>query len=141
MNVSTLSTNHSRFDTQSNPARFRSVIALPLSVCMAVFMLLQTGCLALNIPSQRNHDANDSGGILGAWEDPARPGRVLKEILMGPPPESDLGSCDDVDPFGSEAYGSDYTGGPHPSEPAPPEVPWPKYHPVPTRPVFGGDTF
>jgi hypothetical protein len=30
------------------------------------------------------------------------------------------------------------TGGVHSEPEKPPEVPWPRYHPVPTRPVFGG---
>lgn len=133
MNVSSLSTNHSRFDARSNPAQLRGAIALSLSACLASLSLLQTGCVALNIPSQRHHDPADSGGILGSWEDPARPGRVLKEILMGPPPEAGLDDCDDFHAFGSETFGTEHAG-----EPETPEVPWPQYHPVPTRPVFGG---
>jgi hypothetical protein len=132
MNEILLSTSPSHSDFQSELARFRCPKAISLSV-MLIGTFLQSGCVALNIPSQRHDDPSDGGGILGSWEDPARPGRVLKEILVGPPPEAGMDACDDFTPVGAEFGNGEYAT----NEPPKPEVPWPKYHPIPTRPVFG----
>ena len=101
-----------------------------LSLMIASALLAQVGC-ALNIPSQRFHDPTDHGGIFGHWDKPGSGQSHLR------PPGGfhgtacvDGGShcaCDPLDPRSEESY-----------EPNPPEVPWPRFHPVPTRPVFGG---
>ncbi|WP_246151376.1 hypothetical protein [Rubripirellula reticaptiva] len=105
---------------------------------MSSVLISQSGCLALNVPSERLHDPTDAGGILGDWKSDSIGG--CHHLAGGYGTGSGLpagydGECIDggsleVDPFGS-AFGSDST------EPKPPEVPWPRFHPVPTRPVFG----
>lgn len=102
-----------------------------LTFMFATALAGQVGCVALNIPSQRFHDPSDHGGVLGDW----------KQELghFGAP--------------GSESYYEQTTdcidGGPLDFDPLDPtldeqgnqrqpEIPWPRYHPVPTRPVFGG---
>ncbi|MGB7329583.1 MAG: hypothetical protein WBD31_32210 [Rubripirellula sp.] len=108
---------------------------------MSAVLISQSGCLALNVPSERLHDPTDAGGILGHWKN---------ETVGGHHSPSDFGSGDtspadyngecldggslDVDPFGSDFDSEFGAGG---GEPKPPEVPWPRFHPVPTRPVFG----
>jgi hypothetical protein len=105
-----------------------------LSLSVVLVVCTQAGCLALNIPSQRHHDPQDSGGIFGEWRKPAYPGRLVKEILVGSDGECDggCGTGADGECFEGEYYGATST---QPVEV--PSVPWPQYHPVPTRPVFG----
>lgn len=94
-------------------------------------LLTQVGCVALNIPSQRFHDPADHGGLFGHW----RSGH--SQNTPHPPSREFHGSsgfCIDggpleVDPFDPSL---DVNG-----NPKQPEVPWPRFHPVPTRPVFG----
>ncbi|MCG8649990.1 MAG: hypothetical protein MI861_09155 [Pirellulales bacterium] len=96
-------------------------------------LLSQAGCVALNIPSQRLHDAGDKGGLFGHWRDrsvgthfhqqvhhPAET-LVIQPNLDGGPLEVAPFECDPVQGGNGK----------------PAEVPWPKFHPVPTRPVFG----
>ncbi|MDA8743133.1 hypothetical protein N9N28_00745 [Rubripirellula amarantea] len=98
----------------------------------------------MNIPSQRFHDADDHGGILGAWKtgpidlanaetmadlrSPSSNG--IEHAAAGVEHASSCvsGGALDVDPF-------DQSAGEH-RPPAEPEVPWPRYHPVPTRPLY-----
>ncbi len=124
--------------------RLPAVVSGRLLSCFAVASLLQVGCVALNIPSERHQDPSDRGGVFGDWANPARPGRVLKEIVIGPDAEPGMGCCDsqhlgDVplldDGSFHDGFEGDFGGE---VAPPPPEVPWPKYHPLPTRPVFGG---
>ncbi len=119
-------------------------------VLLVVACFASTGCLALGIPSQRLHDPDDQGGILGDWKrsNARTPAEITAELVAegavircadgacsgvthpGHFDESCLGGLPalDVDPI---------TGGGPGTEEEPPEVPWPKYHPLPTRPVFG----
>ncbi len=130
------------------------------------FLVFQTGCLALNIPSERLAEPTDGGGILGGWkhnhtrqssthiahifsglghdpkshdfEDPS--GNVPCDPSFESTPGNSAGMSHDdhsidggslgVDPFDTSV---DQDG----SLKAP-EVPWPRFHPIPTRPVFGG---
>jgi hypothetical protein len=89
------------------------------------------GCVALNIPSQRFEDSEDHGGVLGPW-------RKHGHLAVGD--SSHPQHCDDgafaidggpleIDPFDPTL---DLDG-----TPKQPDVPWPRFHPVPTRPVFG----
>jgi hypothetical protein len=102
--------------------------------CLTLAILALTtqfGCVALSIPSERLHDPGDHGGLFGDWnhgvdhvgactdghcEEPSR-------CLVGMP-------CDGgpLDPT------LDLDGNPKKNEE---KVPWPRFHPVPTRPVFG----
>ena len=79
------------------------------------------GCVALNLPSERYHDPGDLGGLLGPMKH-----------ARGPMPPS--GSVDENDVFDPFACDDDEDADKGKEDP----VPWPKYHPVPTRPVFGG---
>ncbi|WP_146458311.1 hypothetical protein [Rubripirellula tenax] len=96
----------------------------------------QCGCVALNIPSERAHDPADAGGILGPWKkggaSTASQHTVFDEFTndsySGDPSCSDGGALG-FDPFDPNAIEGGQT--------EPPEVPWPRFHPVPTRPVFG----
>lgn len=92
---------------------------------------LLSGCVAMGIPSVRYHDPEDRGGLLGPQR-PVNPAEVAEAsggqvIVAGSDvPASYLG-CNDL---GGE-------GGCEGGEPKkPPEVPWPRFHPLPTRPVF-----
>ena len=105
--------------------------------------LVHSGCVALNLPSERYHDPRDHGGIFGSWKtnavDPA-----ATNAFSQPPNGIDhatgtIGST--VDCIGGESLSVnpfDTTQGEYAKPPEPPEVPWPRFHPVPTRPVFGG---
>ena len=117
-------------------------------------VILQPGCVALNIPSDRLHDPADHGGVLGHWRRQAHlaPAHASGPHLVSPATDpveamsptqrspgnacvdgncvggSCLGNCgsDEFDPLAGAAARHE------------PEVPWPRYHPLPTRPVFGG---
>lgn len=125
--------------------RFRLILT-----CMAALILVtSTGCLALGVPSQRLHDPIDQGGLLGDWK--ANPSRTIaattSELIAeggvvvptnaacASHPKPDMGLLDL--PPGASALDLATTGHFAPRPEKPPEVPWPKYHPVPTRPVFG----
>ena len=99
--------------------------------------MLSSGCVALNIPSKRFHDSTDHGGVFGPWRkhhhvgdsshaDPASAHVVNEHGLMhgwdGGPLE--------VDPFDPSL---DANG-----QPKKQDIPWPRFHPIPTNPVFGG---
>lgn len=133
----------------------RSMISVRFSILLLVAGLLtQAGCVALNIPSERIHDPVDGGGLFGhwrnrlgsqgqapiaghsAWEHHSVSGSDWPEGLI----ESGAagGGCLDC--------GGYLDGGPDgvcldceqaASKRKEPEVPWPRFHPVPTRPVFG----
>ncbi|WP_231603751.1 hypothetical protein [Neorhodopirellula pilleata] len=127
------------------PWRFRLVLAL-WGVLTSV---ASTGCLALGVPSQRLHDPLDQGGLLGDWK--ANPSRTIAattaELVSeggvvvashadcGSHVASEIGLLDL--PPGACALDLDANGHVAAKPEKPPEVPWPKYHPVPTRPVFG----
>ncbi|WP_442509119.1 hypothetical protein SH528x_000669 [Novipirellula sp. SH528] len=131
---------------------------------------IQVGCVALNIPSERLADPEDGGGVLGDWKqnrskriatkwhhafsDPVGiestaeftnsgefdpncqqgvPGNAVPIDDSGFPIEQGFdGGALAVAPFDSsvEQDGSIKA----------PEIPWPRFHPMPTRPVFGGGT-
>jgi len=111
--------------------------SLPLLFIMAL-LGVTSGCVALSIPSQRFHDPADRGGIFGDFRGSHR--AASEGSSLGIP--CDRGTCGAADcaACGSAAgYQSDdefSDDGGHHSKP--PEVPWPRYHPVPTRPVFAG---
>jgi hypothetical protein len=117
------------------PTRLSFISYLTLGILVTIS---QIGCVALNIPSERLHDPADHGGILGDWKTGGagpqgacsereweHPSRSFSELSIdGGPLE-----CDPLDPS------LDQNGNPKKDE-----VPWPLFHPVPTRPVFGGPT-
>ncbi|MEM6776504.1 MAG: hypothetical protein AAF670_02535 [Planctomycetota bacterium] len=125
--------------------RVRSVLPsiLLLPIC--------AGCVALGLPSERYHDPSDHGGLLGDWRSAdgvvpaAMPAPLAEEfieegaVLVPNENHAPCGSClsDDA----SYCFPMDLdpvTGAAASKPPAAPEVPWPRYHPVPTRPVLGG---
>ncbi len=90
-----------------------------LALGLAVLTSVQTGCVALGIPSVRYDDPSDRGGLLG----PQRP--------ADPSAPAELGAA------GCSAAGCQSDGQQVEPEPPPvPAVPWPRFHPLPTRPVF-----
>lgn len=104
------------------------------------------GCVALNIPSQRHHDPSDAGGILGNWKNGSV--GLGHRVTAAFNDASDLGSGINADDFNSSGEAC-IDGGPLGYDPSmddgslgrggskAPEIPWPRYHPVPTRPIFG----
>lgn len=135
-------------------------IARSLTRCLLICVLASTsGCVALGVPSKRMHDPDDHGGLLGDWrrgrphtaaqhtqsliEDGAvivpTDGHGVMCASTGPMHQGDIGQVgsgviDGVMPLDLDPV----TGGVHAEPEKPPEVPWPRFHPVPTRPVFGG---
>ncbi len=103
-----------------------------LSVILILLGLSQAGCVALNIPSHRFHDPTDRGGLLGDWRQAESAAMFHGEVGVETVPHlshpTDAQVIDDglldQQPFGCE------------SAPKQPDVPWPRFHPVPTRPVF-----
>ncbi|PHQ35827.1 hypothetical protein [Rhodopirellula bahusiensis] len=143
---------------QDCPARTSRVrIARSLTRCLVVCVLASmSGCVALGVPSQRMHDPDDHGGLLGDW----RRGRphtaaqhtqsLIEDGAVIVPTDGHGVMCDTTGTVHDGNIGSGVIDGTMPldldpitggvqSEPEkPPEVPWPRFHPVPTRPVFGG---
>lgn len=120
-----------------------------VTVLLAPFL---GGCVALELPSERYFDPEDRGGLFGDW----RPGPAklpaAEEWASGIQPAEMLAAESTVAPghaCGSACTVDDCQGGILPMEvdpatglpcvkkPDAPEVPWPRFHPVPTRPVFG----
>lgn len=122
------------------------------SICLLLGLSLvgHVGCVALNIPSARLHDPSDGGGVLGHWKRGSAGHQTAGAFdpgLAGPP----LVSGDVRMPMEGPSMAACIDGGPlgfDPMDPAldangqtkPPEIPWPRFHPVPTRPVFGSPT-
>lgn len=117
------------------------------------------GCVALNIPSERTADPADGGGVFGDWRHlRAQPSATTPHPLFSAAerdrflPSHAVGHCDDpghCDGHCGAPIAAPLDGGPLGIDPfdttveldgAPktPEVPWPRFHPLPTRPVFGG---
>lgn len=101
----------------------------PAARCMIACALacLAGGCIAPNLPSERYHDPHDRGGLLGGYRGGHShtaglhsDAEALHHVVGG-----GAGCCDEEDGPAAE----------HGSE-KPPEIPWPRYHPVPTRRVF-----
>lgn len=114
----------------------------------------------MNIPSERLHDAGDDGGWLGGWHRPKRLGvpdptaPLAGFVDQTPPPHHPLNPDAHVFPGGPSFSGApsgaslaeqclgDETPVYDPAaeaQRAADEVPWPKFHPVPIRPVFGAN--
>ena len=108
--------------------RFVMETRLPLIACWILLVMTQAGCVALNIPSQRYFDPADHGGAFGAWSND--PGAAAGSQCAGG--DCVIGQPLEVDPFDTSV---DPDG-----KPKPPEIPWPRFHPIPTRPVFGPDS-
>lgn len=105
------------------------------SMLLIATLALQTGCVALNIPSERFQDANDHGGVLGHWRQHGHLASPIGADHQHGQPIHGHCSLDggplEVDPFGPDPESR--------GKPKEPEVPWPRFHPVPTRPVFGAN--
>ncbi|TWT79915.1 hypothetical protein CA13_13250 [Planctomycetes bacterium CA13] len=127
-----------------------SLQAVSLLLC-AGFILVQGGCVALNIPSERIADPTDGGGMFGDWNK----GQHRGAANQGPRPTTFADGSEiafDCDDLGCKSDGEgmnrEFGCGPLEVDPfddsvdqsgvvKPPEIPWPRFHPVPTRPVFG----
>ncbi len=86
------------------------------------------GCVALNIPSQRYDDPSDRGGIFGPHRPRGQGTPVHPVQVDGALPSIDDSYCPATDTSAWEE------GVEEPEKT--PEVPWPRFHPLPTRPVF-----
>lgn len=119
--------------------------------CLAALLLLsQVGCVALNIPSHRFHDPTDHGGLLGHWRtgghgDPIGSGTThsggsidnsihTPHAIHADPCHQTAGFCLDGGPLEADPFDPTLDANGNPRKP---EVPWPRFHPVPSRPVFG----
>jgi len=137
----------------------------PLLLILLAVLLSQVGCVALNIPSQRLHDPGDKGGVLGHWNGEhgqcssglCTTGQCVSgqcvsgECVSGQcvsgecSPGQCTGEACQIAGQGSPASQPCLDGGPlvHDAEdpmgmePPQAEVPWPRFHPVPTRPLLG----
>lgn len=125
----------------------RKPLSIAVASIVAAYILATTGCIALGIPSKRFHDPQDRGGLLGDF----RVGGSLPTPVnagdgdhfidnSGHPAPCVEGYC--VDACESETPYDNFDDGAgirsigrHQKLP---DVPWPRYHPVPTRPVFTG---
>lgn len=120
----------------------------------SLLCVTSTGCLALGLPSQRFHDAQDQGGILGDFrhsKTPGPPGMTEDLLTAGavlvPPHASCATGTSSVNEQTVMASGVDpmdvhpVTGSCLAPVEESPKVPWPRFHPVPTRPVFGAPTY
>lgn len=78
--------------------------------------------MAFNIPSVRYDDPTDRGGLLGPQRKLAP--EEVEQVRAG----ASLSGCNGCSVSGDDEEVIE--------EEAPPEVPWPRFHPLPTRPVF-----
>ena len=116
--------------------------ALPLGRCkltrwfassaLLVALSLSSGCVAIGVPSQRFQDPDDHGGLLGDWRH-GKSGHAAG-LEHASAVEGCL-ACDSepLPPMELDENGIPYSE----SKSQAPEVPWPRFHPVPTRPVYG----
>lgn len=135
----------------------RSPDLLATLACLLA-LVTHPGCVALHLPSERYHDPDDLGGMLGRWKHargPMPPSHVAEgsSCLADSSDPADEGAGPAFVP-GRETWATQDEPGCDPFAPgydpfapgwnpfargdAEKPVPWPKYHPVPTRPVFGG---
>jgi hypothetical protein len=119
---------------------FSAGIASLIAVCLVAM----SGCIALSIPSKRFHDPQDHGGLFGDFR---RSGsaNAMNPHAEGEWSDSDpeqLTQCTDEHCSSMHCQGQQYDDeaeyGDEGHHPKPPNIPWPRYHPVPTRPVFSG---
>ena len=86
------------------------------------WVIASSGCVAINVPSRRFHDTNDRGGLLGPWA------------------SADCQTCGNEPIDGTEWLTESMVDDQIRVEAAqatkPDPVPWPRYHPIPTRPAF-----
>lgn len=129
-----------------------STVAVSLAISMG--LASAGGCVAMNIPSQRLYDVDDGGGILGSWGGKTIDGHALPAGSSGDQSVHQIVGDQHVSPrdtlgnhhAGGNAVGcGDSHGGKiffdeeFDDEFAVPDVdpvPWPRFHPIPTRPVF-----
>jgi len=94
---------------------------------VALLAVCPGGCVAMNVPSVRYDDPNDRGGLFGPHQ------KKDSQVASGPGCED--GMKNDVGDFSPTEDGFE-PGLESSHEEKPPEVPWPRFHPLPTRPVF-----
>ncbi len=110
---------------------------IPSTFCLRLLatgmLAASTGCLGLNIPSGRYHDPSPAAAGRTTPDGPRRLDHALLFANPRVPPETS-GAWEEHDPT---ACGSRLpAGGSRGQEDDLPAVPWPRFHPVPTAPVF-----
>lgn len=113
-------------------------IAISTITLASLLVLAQAGCVALNIPSRRYHDPGDHGGLFGSWRKDAAHGdsQAMRSVdganggFPGDGQPCGDPACEHWDGCDGSEYGMQESV-------KPPEIPWPRFHPVPTRPIFG----
>ncbi len=106
----------------------------PITLAM-VLVITQVGCVALNIPSRRHHDPGDRGGLFGSWRQ--GDGLTESDVPMVHPSGHTVSCPGDCGDPACEEWGGCESGCGMYEEAQPPEIPWPRFHPVPSRPIFG----
>ncbi|MEE2938418.1 MAG: hypothetical protein VYA84_20715 [Planctomycetota bacterium] len=125
------------------------------SVLFAGLLLALSGCVALNIPSQRWHNPEDPGGLFGHHRGGSDHQTGVQELLLTKDStvmEISEGPYEEL-PVSPGFFGeSEFRGSggccaecetncfdplAETEAATPPDIPWPKFHPVPTRPVYG----
>ena len=110
-----------------DPKSFKERLCVGLVSLLAP--LLCGGCVALSIPSVRYDDPTDRGGMFG----PHRSAGVDSvEHTVG----GDSGGLGEVSQSGARCADESLEDIEEYPPPKTPEVPWPRFHPLPTRPVF-----
>ncbi len=123
----------SRCSTYMKLPRLYRWLSIACWLCLCVG---SSGCVVLGIPSERFHDPADAGGLLGDWkrDQVYGPSEVAAELAQ----QGVVIATHDGVFCGDEAALDAPPNGCSGTIPARlPEVPWPRFHPVPTRPVFG----
>lgn len=148
------SRSHGIASTQYHPTSSGQPLRATATLFLLITVAFCSGCVALNIPSERLYDADDDGGWLGGWNKPKRlgvsEGAVSRFVAGGEHSGSipfETGFTDSAPVFDEPSFGQVAYGNPDeacfgeefdPESEAEPDVPWPRFHPIPTRPVFGG---
>lgn len=102
----------------SRPGRVgRRLACLVRAIAISLPLVSLGGCIALAIPSQRHFDPQDRGGLFGEFRPYQGGDNDTVPVGHGGPGKT----CFQDDPVMAEEE---------------PEVPWPRFHPIPTRPVF-----
>lgn len=115
------------FESFDRRRRFPFIVVA--SAIVDLMPMISGGCVAMNIPSVRYEDPDDRGGFFGPHEKTDSGTMAMHGDGGQAWDASGSASCVDcVDDGSLDGFGE------HSEKP--PEIPWPRFHPLPTRPVF-----